>query len=128
MRRNASSKYSFEPKIPQNQGLVEVEALQEAAQKQKGMYSPMPVESDMSLPFCLGEQDGCVFLLPDRVTNAKLVVYEDGSCGLRMENEVFPISARFIGDSFVFEHGESACKLGKASFQLSSQVPNERYR
>ncbi|KAG5858573.1 hypothetical protein KMI_14g19570 [Encephalitozoon hellem] len=126
--RKSASKYSFEPKIPQSQELFEVEE-EQAAKKEfmlesQGEYTPRSMGQDTALehPFILGEQEGLLLTLPRDISMSKIVVYEDGSCGLKIGDEVFPMSARFVGESLVVEHKEMAYGIGSAKFQLTPQL------
>lgn len=124
-----AAKYSFEPKIPQTQDLVELDEMPfetSAPRREKG-YPPARTETPMCEPFAFESQDGLLLSLPS-VADARLVVYEDGSCGLRVGDSVYPMSFRFIGESLAVEHEDAAYKVGGAKFQLSAQILGDEHK
>lgn len=127
--RKAASKYTFEPKIPQSseQTVVEVPAEEPAVGngflfKTQGRYAPESVDPDVSNhTFTFQDHSGAILSFPDGVVASKIVVYEDGSCALKIEDRIYPTTARFIGESLVVEHKEAAYNVGRAEFHLTSQ-------
>ncbi|ADM12277.1 uncharacterized protein Eint_091490 [Encephalitozoon intestinalis ATCC 50506] len=124
--RKSASKYSFEPKIPQNQELFEVEESKEKKEfvlGDQGEYAPKSMDQGVvEYPFILGKEDGVVLTLPSNALTSKIIVYEDGSCGLKIGDEIHPIATRFIGESLAIEHKDMAYNIGSAKFQLTPQV------
>lgn len=124
--KKSASKYSFEPKIPQSQELFEVKepvTKKEFVFENQGEYTPKSIGQDtLEHSFVLGEQEGILLTLPFDISTSKVVVYEDGSCGLKIGNKVHPMSTRFIGESLVVDHKEMAYGIGSTKFQLTAQL------
>jgi hypothetical protein len=122
-RRKQGSKYVFEPKILVEEGILEEDGAEKmpaflTSQRLKGEYPPRPLESSMlGRKLDVGAQSGCLFLLPDELERAKLVVFEDGSVGLKIGSKVCPGSFCYIGSALAVEG--LATDIGEAEFLIS---------
>ncbi|CAD27093.1 hypothetical protein [Encephalitozoon cuniculi GB-M1] len=128
--KKPTSRYSFEPKIPQTQEVFEVEepvAKKEFSFEGQEEHTLKPVGSDAPEHlFALREHDGLILTLPPSTEPPRIVLYEDGSCGLRVGDEVYPMAVRPVGESLAIEHRDAAYGIGSAKFHLTPQIQGDK--
>lgn len=118
----------FEPKMPQEPELPakkmdmpidndEHAQKEPSMQQNRGMLAPktfsQPAEFDI-------ESHRFILNLPDTFENCSLLVFEDGTLGIRMDNTVYECDSSFIGDGVVVEVGDAVRKLDRSDFILTA--------
>lgn len=126
--RGQAKRIEFEPRIPQEtvqpaadippEGKNEESSRDEEVIHQiKGMLAPKTFSSPAD--FDIGSYQ-FVLNLPDTFENCSLLVFEDGTLGIKMDGTVYECDASFIGDGMAVEVGDTVKKLGECDFILTA--------
>ncbi|KHN70319.1 hypothetical protein CWI42_021570 [Ordospora colligata] len=126
--RRPTKKYVFEPKVPQSQAEVEVQiempskeatTNEEFSFKKQGWCVPSTIDASISDDkFVFKTHQAVLLSIPEDLQVSKIVLYEDGSCGLKVGDSVYPFLARFVGESVLIEHDDAAYNVGNAKIHL----------
>ncbi|KAH9412004.1 hypothetical protein HK407_02g04520 [Ordospora pajunii] len=126
--RRPTKKYVFEPKLPQSQAEMEVQiempskdvaANEEFSFKKQGWSVPSTIDAGTSDGhFAFKKQQAVLLSIPEDIQVSKIVLYEDGSCGLKVGGSLYPLLSRFVGESILVEHDDAAYNIGNAKFHL----------
>lgn len=118
----------FEPKVPATPPVVQLEQPVDAPRlhteemsAMKGCYAPATFAQ---IPKFNPTDDGFILNLPDFLADASLVLFADGSFGLRKDGIIYECDTSYLGNSMVVELGEAVVKTGSANFLITGyQIP-----
>lgn len=129
--KNTTKKIEFEPKIPipqvitpKNDKLCEIEPVvqkQESEKEMIQMLRGLNTPQSFSIPKDFDiTKDGFVMNLPECLIGSSLVVFNDGTLGIRRDGIVYECESAFLGDGIAVEVGDKIRKIGNVDFMLTS--------
>lgn len=119
-----AKKILFEPKIPAPkqhtpvEPTIKKENTQEPPQNIpiRGIYAPKSFSTPKEFKF---ESHQFIMSIPDSFNEFSLVVFEDGTFGIKHNDEIFECDASFLGDAVTVELDDKARIVGHPEFLLS---------
>ncbi|KAM0680083.1 hypothetical protein GINT2_001775 [Glugoides intestinalis] len=119
-----AKKILFEPKIPAPKQNIPVEppAKKDTQQEPpqnipiRGVYAPKTFSSPKEFKF--GNQQ-FIMSIPGSFNDCSLLVFEDGTFGIKHNDQIFECDASFLGDALSIELDDKARIVGNPEFLLS---------
>lgn len=131
-RRNVKSKkIEFEPKIDGNKELIDTNStdikvapkmnIMDQGGTMEGPHCPKTYSNAKKFdPY----SHSFILNVPFSLENSVLVIFEDGTLGIRKNNQIYDCVASFIGDGVIVEVDEKVKKLGICDFIVTGYCPD----
>lgn len=128
--RGTTKKIEFEPRIPEAASAVDLPvetetkpAEREMMQSMRGLFAPNTFSTPR--PFDIAS-DGFIMSLPAALLDSSLVVFSDGSLGIRKDGFVYECDSGFLGDGVAVEIKEKIRKIGDTDFIITGYAAEKQ--